>query len=139
MKTVSSTIATVLGIALMLTWIYIIADAFTTAKKRHLTTTIPADQLRRLFVQHAGAGRWRVYDNGYTLIAEGSHHPVYGRQQLRLAVTPNPGGGNLAVLQPTAVYRLMGIPQWHWSLRRRLRDFTDAVRALDPALVVTFY
>lgn len=130
-------LGTIIGIPLVAGYFFAICYALNSGRSHQFTTNVPADQLRRLFMQHAGVYGWRIYDNGFTMIAESTAHVFYGRQQLWLVLTKNAAGETIVVVQPTAVIRRFGVPQRPLPLRRRIDDFVRSVRALDPAIEVT--
>lgn len=85
---------------------------------RVVTTGLPIEQIRNVFVQKVAGSTWKIVDDGNPMIAQS---PLLAgiRQQIGLEVGQN-GGRNMArvmVLRWTEKY---GIPNKAYTLRMRL-------------------
>lgn len=85
---------------------------------RVVTTGLPIEQIRNVFVQKVAGSTWKIVDDGNPMIAQS---PLLAgiRQQIELEVGQN-GGRNMArvmVLRWTEKY---GIPNKAYTLRMRL-------------------
>lgn len=102
---------------------------------RVVTTGLPIEQIRNVFVQKVAGSTWKIVDDGTPMIAQS---PLLTgiRQQIGLEVEQN-GGRNMArvtVLRWTEKY---GIPNKAYTLRMRLGAFVNEVQRLDPGARVT--
>ena len=102
---------------------------------RVVTTGLPIEQIRNVFVQKVAGSTWKIVDDGTPMIAQS---PLLTgiRQQIGLEVEQN-GGRNMArvtVLRWTEKY---GIPNTAYTLRMRLGAFVNEVQRLDPGAQVT--
>jgi len=102
---------------------------------RVVTTGLPIEQIRNVFVQKVAGSTWKIVDDGTPMIAQS---PLLTgiRQQIGLEVEQN-GGRNMArvtVLRWTEKY---GIPNKAYTLRMRLSSFVNEMQRLDPGASVT--
>lgn len=104
-------------------------------KPRHFTTTLAAEEVRRLFVSAVTGTGWKIVDDGNPLICQS---PLLTgiRQQLGLNVQDHEQGTVVRV-GPQRWVTSWGVPKKAHTLRMRLNAFEDAVRRADPSIAVT--
>ena len=102
-------------------------------RDREVLTTLPSEEVRRLFVETVATWSWNIQDSGEPLVARSSLLTGFARQRIGLTTATD---GEWTYARVTVVSyegQWYGWPQSAYSLSWRIESFLSALFATDPA------
>jgi hypothetical protein len=112
-------------------WVVSFIVARRSVRSRRVSTTLPPEVVRRLFVENVTGFGWRVAKDGNPLVAQSTL--LAGRRQ-RVALTVRRDGDRTVAVVDVVRYagQLTRVPVRPHTIRLRVAAFLRAVVAADP-------